>query len=540
MNFKSTITFIILLTLMTITTFASSITVSIDGEAVYFDQSLGYPFIDSNGRTLVPFRAPLEKFGAKVSWDPTNQMAIAEKNNIVVKVPIGENYIYRNDVIISTDTVALIKNGRTYLPIRAVMEAFGCEVSWNEETQDVSTTSPSYPNVKESYIHDVTWGLKGSGTGEFNGPYGIAVDSNDFVYVTDTNNYRVQKFTSTGQYLNQFDNTDLFASPLGIDIDFSGNIFLTKEDCTIQVFDPYFNLIIQWGETTSDSLANEMGLGQPHNIAVDSKGFIFVVNWSGFVKKFSINDKHQVQFETVWGFDTGGDDSSMFYGPRGIAVDSDGFVYVADEGHNCIQKFTTNGDFVSKWGIYGNLPGEFNGPYGITIDSEGYAYVADTWNRRIQKFDSTNHFISQLNEYMVVGDDGNLSGDQLGFVRDIAVDSKGNVYVTDFDNNRVVKFSLTNTKNKIDELYNFYQQGISNGWFKTESNDALKTIDDKLIHISELITSNEINIQNIYDELQTLIDEPTTSLEGDLGKINDHEKRIYFLMKDYESFVEMN
>ncbi|MBK5215929.1 MAG: copper amine oxidase N-terminal domain-containing protein, partial [Candidatus Pacebacteria bacterium] len=104
---------------------ATGISVNINGANINFTQDSGTPFIDSANRTQVPFRQTMEQFGASVSWDQASQTAIAEKNGIIVKVPIGKNYIYKNTELISNDTAALIKDSRTYLPIRAVLEAFG-------------------------------------------------------------------------------------------------------------------------------------------------------------------------------------------------------------------------------------------------------------------------------------------------------------------------------------------------------------------------------------------------------------------------------
>ncbi len=115
--------------------------ISIDGEIVEFNRSTGYPFLDGNSRTQVPFRVTLEKFGAKVDWEQRTRTAIAEKDGIRVEVPIGERYIVVNGKRIENDTVALIVDSKTYLPIRKVMEAFGAEVLWNSEIQSVDIIS---------------------------------------------------------------------------------------------------------------------------------------------------------------------------------------------------------------------------------------------------------------------------------------------------------------------------------------------------------------------------------------------------------------
>jgi len=104
---------------------------------VKYDTSYGFPFIDENNRTQVPFRITLENLGADVSWDGEASTAIAELNGIEVKIPIGKSYIVVDGKYVENDTASLIKDGRTYLPIRKVMESFGYTVGWDGLTQTV-------------------------------------------------------------------------------------------------------------------------------------------------------------------------------------------------------------------------------------------------------------------------------------------------------------------------------------------------------------------------------------------------------------------
>ena len=132
---------VLLLALSSVTAFADDVIINIDSNEVEFNEELGFPFIDENNRTQVPFRAALEKYGAEVDWDNESRAAIAVKGEIVVKVPIGENYILKNDEEIPVDTAARIVNGRTFLPIRAVIEAFGSEVQWDAALNTVVITT---------------------------------------------------------------------------------------------------------------------------------------------------------------------------------------------------------------------------------------------------------------------------------------------------------------------------------------------------------------------------------------------------------------
>ena len=78
----------------------------------------------------------------------------------------------------------------------------------------------------------------------------------------------------------------------------------------------------------------------------------------------------------------------QFTSPRGIAVDLSGNVYVGGRQNHRIQKFTSQGVFLAKWGSFGSGEGQFNRPRGIAIDAPGTVYVADTENHRIQAFAS--------------------------------------------------------------------------------------------------------------------------------------------------------
>ena len=123
-----------------------------------------------------------------------------------------------------------------------------------------------------------------------------------------------------------------------------------------------------------------------------------------------------------------------FNQPSGIALDSSGNVYVADTWNHRIQKFTSSGQFVTKWGSYGNGDGQFIGPFGIALDSSGNVYVADINNGRIQKFTSDGQFIAKW------GSQGSGDG-QFDYPSGIAADSSGNVYVADTQNHRIQKFT---------------------------------------------------------------------------------------------------
>lgn len=135
---------------------ASAAGVVIDSARVNFTDETGYPFVDS-GRTLVPLRATMEAVGADVSWDSETATATVSMGQVTLKCTAWEKKIYRNGVKIDNDAAACIVAGRTYLPIRAVLEAFGAHVGWNGQDVTVETDYGTFvKNMESGGRKDVT------------------------------------------------------------------------------------------------------------------------------------------------------------------------------------------------------------------------------------------------------------------------------------------------------------------------------------------------------------------------------------------------
>ena len=92
-------------------------------------------------RRLIPMRAIFEALGANVVWDDSTKSVTSEKDRTEVTLTIDKNEMYKNGQMIWLDVPAKLINGRTMVPVRAVAEAFGCSVEWDSETKTITITS---------------------------------------------------------------------------------------------------------------------------------------------------------------------------------------------------------------------------------------------------------------------------------------------------------------------------------------------------------------------------------------------------------------
>ena len=254
-------------------------------------------------------------------------------------------------------------------------------------------------SVVYEYKYSNAWGIGGMVLGKMNSPRGVATDDNGNIYVADTGNNRIQKFLENGAVItwgikgndtqiNKGRSAAEFDSPFGIAVDSHGFVYVADTgNNRIQKFTNNGTFLAKWG--TFGTSSGQLYL--PRGIAVDSQGFVYVADTANNrIQKFNSNGR----LITLWG--NNGTQDGNFQSPRGIAVDSKGFVFVADTANNRIQKFNSNGKFITLWGSNGTQDGNFQSPRGITIDSKGFVYVSDTGNNRIQKFDPNGKFVNSI------------------------------------------------------------------------------------------------------------------------------------------------
>jgi uncharacterized protein (TIGR03437 family) len=288
---------------------------------------------------------------------------------------------------------------------------------------------------------------------QLNQPWGVAVDAAGNVYIADTVNNRIRKVAN------------------GVISTVAGNGTL--------------------GYSGDDGPATSAQLSWPGGVAVDSAGNLYVADQNNFrIRKVSNGVITTVAGNGMPGYsgDNGPATSAKLYGPVGVAVDSAGNLYIADQPNNRIRK-VSNGVITTVAGngpdLYGNggysgdngpaTSARLNWPEGVAVDFAGNLFIADYRNNRIRKvsngvittaiywdypqgvgvdaagnlFIADNYGrISKLSNGVITtvagtgtqgfsGDNGPATGAQLSSPVGVAVEAAGNVYVADFGNNRI-------------------------------------------------------------------------------------------------------
>jgi serine/threonine-protein kinase len=264
--------------------------------------------------------------------------------------------------------------------------------------------------------------LAGSGTAGFadgtgtaaqvNYPTGTAVDASGNIYVADYNNNRIRKITSSGVM------TTLAGSGVPGFLDANGTAAQFKN---------------------------------PYGVAVDAAGIVYVADSSNNrIRKISLTgDVTTLAGSSPYSFADGFGSAAQFNYPTGVAVDSAGFVYVADAGNNRIRKINSAGNVSTLAGSgvasYSDnsigTSAQFSNPTGVTVDSAGVVYVADSNNNRIRKV-SAGGAVTTLAGSGLSGST-NATGNAASFANPtgVAVDSTGIIYISDYGSNRVRKIS---------------------------------------------------------------------------------------------------
>jgi sugar lactone lactonase YvrE len=266
-----------------------------------------------------------------------------------------------------------------------------------------------------------TWGFSGDGgpanSAQLSGPYGVAVDTPANMFIADSNNNRIRKVT-----------------PGGVISTVAGNGTS--------------------GFSGDGGPANSAQLSSPYGIAVDAAGNLFIADYGNQrIRKVTPGGIiSTVAGNGTSGFsgDGGPANSAQLYNPSGVAVDTAGNLFIADQGNNCVRKVTPGGVISTvagngAWGFSGDggpaNSAQLYGPAGVAVDTAGNLFIADSGNQRIRKV-TLGGVISTVagnGTEGFSGDGGTATSAQLHNPSGVTVDTAGNLFIGDTGNQRVRK-----------------------------------------------------------------------------------------------------
>jgi streptogramin lyase len=247
----------------------------------------------------------------------------------------------------------------------------------------------------------------GSGNGQFSGPKKVAIDSSGNLWVIDNGNHRVEEFNSSGSFLLAFG-----------------------------------------GAGTGNGQFSTAGNGT-QGIASDGSGNVWVADTGNSrVQEFNSSGSFLQIVGGPCGHSCG---NGQFASDWDLAITGGGNVWVVDLGNSRVQEFNSSGSFITTFGSKGTGIGQFaaSSPNGIAIDGSGNLWVTDLNNNRVEEFNSSGSYLSQFS--VAVGSPGYIS-----------VDTGGNVWVTESFSNQVQEF---NSSGSVIRTLGTGAAGVGNGQF---------------------------------------------------------------------------
>lgn len=247
---------------------------------------------------------------------------------------------------------------------------------------------------------------------------------------------------STSGFANGTGTAAQFSDPQRVDVDSAGNLYIADTlNYRIRKVTPA-GVVTTLAGSGANGFANGTGTAAtfygPKGIAVDSSGNVYVSDsWNNAIRKITPAGVVTTLAGGAYGSANGTGAAAQFGYPEGIDVDASGNVYVADTLNNRIRKITPAGVVTT---FAGNTQGYaegtttsalFNQPYGVAVDSAGNVYVSDTANYRLRKLTSAGVSSTIAGSGTSGSTNGVGTAAQFGFLYGLSIDAAGNIYAAD-------------------------------------------------------------------------------------------------------------
>jgi sugar lactone lactonase YvrE len=301
-------------------------------------------------------------------------------------------------------------------------------------------------------------------------PTGVSSDGTGNLFIADSNNSRIRKVTPNG-IINTVAGNGIAGfggdggpatsaqlnQPIGVTLDVAGNLFISDSaNQRIRKVTPDGVISTVAGKGTpgfsgDGGAAIVAQLNQPGGIAVDSIGNLFIADVvNNRIREVTPDGViHTVagMGGAAFGGDGGRATFALLHSPAGVAIDTKGNIVIADSGNNRIREVTTDGVIrtvagIGAAGFNGDggpaIAAAMNWPTAIAVDSTGNLFISDH-NNRIRKVTSDGIIttIAGIGTAGFSGDEGWAISAQLNLPMGIAVDAAGNLFIADYDNNRI-------------------------------------------------------------------------------------------------------